>query len=603
MRVHDRGLPISPSPRAAARGLGTLLAAASLLGGCRLPAEPPPGSAAAHRDAAAVARKPGAFADVTEQAGIRFTLDNGERGRFFLISTTPAGCAFLDYDRDGLLDVFLVQAGAAPGDTAPEGGRRPSCRLYRNEGGGRFRDVSAAAGIEGVAQDFGHGVAVGDYDNDGWPDLYLTSYNGNHLLRNTGTGRFTDVTRQAGVADDAPANRWATSAAWGDYDRDGRLDLIVLHYVPWTPATDKECKNSRGKRSYCSPELYDPDIPRLYRNLGGGKFADVTRQTGLDGARGRGLAVTWGDFDQDGWPDLYIACDLTPNLLLRSRKGQRFEEVGLAAGAAYGPDAQTLSGMGIAAGDFDDSGRESLFVTNFSAQPNTVYRNLSTPGAPRFEDATYQSGMGEASLNFLAWGIESLDYDNDGRRDIIAGCGHIDPLIEETVPNTTYKQRKQLFKNVGQGMFRDETGDLGDLAEPRVTRGLAVGDFDNDGKMDVLDNAHNQPARLYRNVLTDSGHFLNLRLEGVRSNRDAAGAQVWVTTPGGRRQLAEVRCGSSYASTSDRRLHFGLGKADHAAKIEVRWPSGARQTFLNVAADRFYHLREGAIPVPDPKVK
>jgi enediyne biosynthesis protein E4 len=295
---------------------------------------------------------------------------------------------------------------------------------------------------------------------------------------------------------------------------------------------------------------------------------------------------------------MYIACDLTPNLLLHNRKGKGFNEVGLSAGVAYGPDATVLSGMGIAAVDYEDRGCQSFFTTNFSAQPNGVYR-CTQPGV--FEDAAYQSGVGSATLNFLAWGIEGLDYDNDGWTDLIAGNGHIDPFVENTAPNTTYTQRKQLFRNQGNGMFRDQVEDLGDLAEERVTRGLAVGDFDNDGRVDILDSAHNQPARLYRNI-GKAGRFVTLRLEGVKSNRDAAGALVWVTAASGQRKVAEVRLGSSYASTSDKRLHFGLGNADRVEKITVRWPSGAKQTFTGLAADTFYYLREGASPVRDPQV-
>lgn len=549
---------------------------------------------------AAAPRSAGAFEDVTDRAGVRFTLDNGERGNYRLISTTPGGCAFLDYDGDGRLDLFFVQAGPAPGETLPPGTRRPPCRLFRNQGNGTFQDVTDASGIGAIPQGYAQAVAVGDYDNDGRPDLYVTAYGGNRLLHNTGRGRFADVTEQAGVGDrDNKAPRWATSASWGDYDRDGNLDLVVLHYAPWTPATDKSCKNSKGQRTYCSPELYGDDTPRLFRNQGNGRFVDVSRETGMDRARGRGLAVVWNDFDHDDWPDLYVACDLTPNLLLKNRGGKRFEDVGLAAGVAYGPDATVLSGMGIAVGDYEGNGWESFVTTNFSAQPNTVYR---ATGDGLFEDATYPSGIGAASLNFLAWGIEFLDYDNDGWPDVVAGCGHMDPFIADTASNTTYKQRKQLFRNGGNGLFRDAVEDLGDLSQERVTRGLSVGDFDNDGQIDVLDNAHNQPARLYRNVSASAArnHWVTLRLEGVRSNRDAVGAKVWLTSNGHRR-LASVRDGGSYASSSDRRLHFGLGGAARVDKIEVRWPSGRSDVFAPVAANRFYFLREGSrAPVPDP---
>lgn len=580
--------------KAASLGRWVYVALLALLpGACTHRRNLPPAPGAA----AAATRAPGAFADVTEQAGLRFTQTNGAAGRFLLVETTPGGCAFLDYDRDGWLDAFFVQSGPPPG--SPPGAARPPCALYRNNGDGTFRDVTAAAGLDQIDQGYAQGVAVGDCDNDGFPDLFLTAYGGCRLLRNDKGARFIDATKTAGVAGDERAARWATGAAWGDYDRDGDLDLIVTHYAPWTPADDKACTNARGRRTYCSPEVYDPETPRLYRNDGKARFTDVTAAMGLDRVQGRGLGVVWLDYDQDGWPDLFIACDMTPNLLLRNRGGKRFEEIGLAAGVAYGPDATVLAGMGIAVGDYDNSGRQSLLITNFSNQPNVLFRNA---GAALFEDATFVSGIGQASMKYLAWGAEFLDYDNDGQLDLIVGNGHVDPFIADAAPETTYRERKLLFRNQGNGRFRDASEALGDLAEERVTRGLAVGDFDNDGRVDVLDNSHNLPARLYRNVGKESGHFVTFRLEGVQSNRDATGALVWVTVAG-RRRVAEVRNGSSYASTSDRRLHFGLGAAARIDKVEVRWPSGRHQTFAGLAADTFYYLREGAVPLPDPEVK
>ena len=583
---------------------GGFIAAAAWGGfaaGCQ-PARPTPAQAAPPGEA--LAARPGAFKNVSKQVGIDFVHSNGETGRYILLSTTPGGCAFLDFDQDGLLDILLVQAGPTP--DKPLTSPRPPCHLYRNLGGApggtRFEDVTRRSGLGDIDQGFAHAAAVGDYDNDGFPDVYLTAYGGNRLLRNDGRGRFEDVTRHAGVGDADRGGRWATSAAWGDYDRDGDLDLIVLHYAHWTPATNRTCSNTNRQITYCSPEIYDDkEFPRLYRNEGGPpgrpRFRDVTTETGVDQARGRGLGVLFTDVDHDVWPDIYIACDITPNLLLQNQKGKRFKEVALTAGVAYGADAAVLSGMGITAGDYENRGWESLIVTNFSGQPNSVYRPT---GQGFFEDVTYQSGIGEPSMHFLAFGIESLDYNNDAWLDVVVGNGHVDPYIADISVNSTYKERKLLFKNVGKGRFEDAVSDLGDLAEERVTRGLAAGDFDNDGRVDLLDNSHNLPAALYRNT-SDGGHFASFRLEGVRSNRDAVGAHV-VLSSGGRRRLAEVRDGSSYASTSDRRLHFGLGDARELEKLEVRWPSGQRQTFSKLAADRHYYLREGANPIPDPRV-
>jgi hypothetical protein len=587
------------------------------MGGCRpVPPLATPQAALAEKPTE-TARRPGAFEDVTAKAGIRFDYTNGASGKYHMIETAPGGCAFLDYDQDGWQDIFLIQSGPIPG--SPAGTPRPPCQLFHNNGDGTFTDVTKEAGLDKIDQGYAQAVAVGDYDNDGYPDIYITAYGGCHLLHNSlgarGRGSevskklsptpytlhptplFEDVTAQAGVGDNEQT-RWATSAAWGDYDRDGRLDLMVAHYMPWKPSIDRPCINAQKHQTYCSPEVYGEETPRLYHNDGNGHFTDVTARMGLNRARGRGLGVLWLDFDHDGWPDIYVTCDITPNLLLHNLKGKGFQDIALAAGVAYGSDATVLSGMGITAGDYDNRGWESLLITNYSGQPNSVYHAV---GGGAFEDTTYPSGIGEASLNFLAFGVEFIDYDNDGWLDVVVGNGHVDPYIADSAQSITYRERKLLMRNLGNGMFRDQVEDLGDLAEERVTRGLAIGDFDNDGRMDVLDNSHNMPARLYRNV-AKAGNFITLRLEGVRSNRDAVGALVWVTA-GGHRHLAEVRDGSSYASTSDRRLHYGLGRAAKVDKVEVRWPDGRLQTGSNLAPNRFYYWREGAAPVPDPQVR
>jgi hypothetical protein len=594
-------------------GLFCLAASLWIGTGCTSKNDPPkvasPGDPAAATDLTrtngAGAIKPGAFEDVTAKAGIKFDYTNGLDGNYRMVETTPGGCAFFDYNQDGWQDVFLVQSGASPG--SKESGARPPCALYRNKGDGTFEDVTQAAGIDKIDQGYAQCVTVGDYDNDGFPDVYITAYGGNHLLRNTGKGQFVDVTAQAGVGDKDKGIVWCTGAAWGDYDHDGYLDLVVLRYAPWSPEKDTKCENTKKHRTYCSPEVYTEGRPRLFRNLGNGKFADVTALMGLDTSKetgdadkikGRLLGALWIDYDQDGWTDLYMTGDITPNLLLHNIKGKKFEEVGLREGVSHGTDATILSGMGVTAGDYTNNGWQTIVVTNFSGQPNSVYKGVPSG---KFEDTTYTSGIGEPSLNFLAWGVEFVDYDNDGFLDLVVGNGHVDPFIEEVAQNVTYKERKLLFHNLGNGTFKDNVDDLGALAEERVTRGLAIGDFDNDGRVDVLDNAHNMPARLYRNV-KQGGGFFTLRLEGVKSNRDAAGALVWLTA-GGRRRVIEIRNASSYASTSDRRAHWGLGKATQVEKLEVRWPSGLRQTFTNLPGNQFYYLKEGQSPIPDPQIK
>ncbi len=542
-----------------------------------------------------IVASPGLFRDIAPLAGIDFTESNGARGDFLIPETTPGGCAVFDYDNDGFLDVFLVQSGPVPGNK----GSRPPCALYHNNGNDTFTDVTVAMGLA-FDQGYAHAVAIGDYDNDGFEDVLITAYDGCYLFHNAEGKRFVDVTARAGVGETGK-QRWATSAAFGDYDGDGHLDLIVLHYTSWTRETDKVCKDSKGKKAYCSPEVYGTESPTLYHNRGNGVFEDVTRSAGLTEVKGRGLAVVWTDFDQNGHEDLYIANDLQPNQLLRNLGNGKFREEGLATGVAYGPDGATLSGMGIAAADYENTGWESYAVTNFSGQPDTLYRAM---GNGLFEDATYPSGIGQVSLPFLAFGIEFIDYDRDGWRDMVIGNGHINPDVAESTVNTTYAEPKLLFRNLGSGRFARQTTDIGDLAQSHVTRGLAIGDVDNDGRVDILTNNHNEKAQLFHNESSDQNHWVSFRLEGVKSNRDALGTLVWVTT-GGKRYFAECRLGSSYASVSDKRLFFGLGAATTIDSLTVRWPHGQIQTFRKSAltVDRFYYLREGSVPLLDTYIK
>jgi hypothetical protein len=527
------------------------------------------------------------FKDVSKSAGLTFQHESGEAGRFLIVEVTAPGCALFDYDNDGRLDAFLVQSGAAPGSNAK--GPRPGCALFRNAGKGRFEDATIAAGLN-LDLGYAQGVAVGDYDNDGWDDLFVTAYGGNRLLRNA-RGRFQDVTRAQGL-DRKAGTGYATSAAWGDVDNDGRLDLYVCHYFAWTPATNRECRDRNGRLDYCSPWNYPPEPHRLYRNTPRG-FVDVSAKAGIHASKGRGLAVGFVDYNADGRQDIFVANDVTPNMLWRNDGGGRFTDVAVETGCAFGEGGRAMAGMGVAVADYDRSGRPSLYVTNYSRRPNILFKNAGGV----FEEASDESGVGPPHLPFLSFGCEFLDYDADGWADILVNNGHVavhEPTREKEVPRL---QRKQLLRNE-RGRFHEisDPAELGDLSTPLLGRGLAVGDFDNDGRLDALAANQGGPAQLLRNQARNSNHWISIRAVGTRSNRNAVGARLEVKAAGAR-QVSWVRSGTSYLSHSDRRVYFGLGQAAKVDEMRVTWPSGAKQTFRNLRADAFYTLTEGGAPV------
>ncbi|HEU4753704.1 MAG TPA: CRTAC1 family protein, partial [Armatimonadota bacterium] len=513
-----------------------------------------PGCRDVRNATAARAAPAGLFTDVAERAGVRFRLDSGARGRHYLIETTGSGCAFFDYDGDGRPDLLFVQAGPLPWER--KAGTEPRNRLYRNRGDGTFADVTAGSGLEDTG--YSQGVAVGDYDGDGYKDVFVAAYGGNHLFRNlNGSGRFQDVTARAGLADNARGPRWCTSAAFGDYDNDGRLDLYVCRYSDWSPETEKHCTNPRGSPSYCSPEVYPPAEHALYRNNGDGTFADVSRKAGITARQGHGLGVAWLDFNGDGWEDLFVANDLSPFLLWRNNGNGTFTDVAEHAGVAYSDMGQLLSGMGVAVRDFNGDGLEDLFVTNFYGQMNALYRN---DGKQMFTNVTVPSGIGPASFNRLAFGCEFLDFDRDGLPDLLVGNGHVNEDVAAYSQGVDYAEPKSLLRNNGNGTFTDLRDGLGSLAVPRVTRGLAVCDFDGDGHLDAAASDQDGPAELLRYTGPSSGHWLMIDPRGTTGNRDGYHAKVTVRA-GGRTYFSEVRSGSSYQSHSDSRLYFGLGPA------------------------------------------
>ncbi|MGH9535618.1 MAG: CRTAC1 family protein, partial [Terriglobales bacterium] len=524
------------------------------------------------------------FVDVAAASGIHFRHDNAASAQKYLIEAMGAGCAWLDYDQDGYLDLYLVNGAATP-VYHPRYPLRSA--LYRNNGDGTFSDVTERAGV-GALGLFGMGAAVGDYDNDGYPDLLVCGYGRCVLYHNRGDGTFADVTARAGVAN---AGRWASSAAWFDYDRDGLLDLIIANYVAWSPATNDYCgAQGPGMRSYCLPDDFPPTPPALFHNNGDGTFTDVSLASGLGAHRGNGLGVVTFDYDQDGWPDIFIANDSMANFLFRNQHDGTFAEVAYQAGVAVGDNGQPEAGMGVDAGDAFGSGRMDLIVTHLDSQLPRLYQNL---GGGQFTDATVSSGIGYAAFHRSEFGTRFLDFDNDGNLDVLMACGHVLDNIQRYNPLVHYAEPKMMFRNLGGGRFRNASGAMGaDFLRPRVSRGAAVGDYDNDGRLDILVNNNGERAQLLRNQVGDGNHWLQLFLIGARSNRDAVGARARIRA-GAWTAVAERKGGMSYQSAQDPRLHFGLGGHRRVEAIEVHWPSGAVTRLGPVRADQTVGIEEG----------
>lgn len=519
--------------------------------------------------AAALAAQ-GRFTDVTKQAGIVFRHDAQKSGRKYLPETMGAGCAFADLDGDGYPEILLMN---------------PQPALYRNNRNGTFANVTASSGIPRLPR-WPMGVAVGDYDNDGRPDLYLTALSGDRLLHNEGGLRFRDVTAQAGIANAS----FGTSAAFFDYDLDGRLDLFVANYVVWSPEGDLFCSLDGVNKSYCTPESYRGVSSRLFHNLGQGRFEDATKRAGLYDPTSKSLGVAVLDYNGDGWPDLFVANDTQPNKLYRNLKNGRFLEEGVAAGVAFGEDGVARGAMGVDAADYDRSGRAHLLVGNFSNQMLGLYHN---EGNGLFVDEAPRSSVGRASLLRLAFGVFFFDFDLDGWQDLFAANGHIEEEINRVQPKVTYAQPPLVFRNLGRGRFEDVTLKLGpDIQKPLVARGAAWADFDLDGDPDTLMTSNGGPAVLYRNDAAPPGHhWIGFRLHGRRANRSAIGAIVRIETPSGK-QWGVVKSGSSYCSASDLAVLFGLGRDQLVRSIEIEWPGGARQRLTGLAPGRYHHIEE-----------
>jgi hypothetical protein len=521
------------------------------------------------------------FRDITAKAGIRFTHNNGAFGKKWLPETMGPGCAFIDYDNDGYPDILLVNGDDFPGHSH---GGATTPKLYHNNGNGTFTDVTKQAGL--AVPMFGFGAAVGDYDNDGFDDIFITALGQSHLFHNNGNGTFTEVTKAAGLWG---PNEFSTSAAWVDYDRDGKLDLVVANYVRWTEQTDLYCTLDGAHKSYCTPESYKGTSVRLWHNLGNGKFEDTTQKAGIGDPTSKSLGIAILDYNGDGWPDILIANDTQPNKLYLNKKDGTFEERGVPSGIAFSEDGVARAGMGVDAADYDRSGHPSVIITNFANQMVSLYHN---EGNGLFVDEAPQSEVGRATLVTLGFGCFFFDYDNDGWADIFVADGHIEDFIEKVQKRVSYAEPPHLFRNLGGGKFQEVTEQMGKaFAAPRVARGAAYADIDNDGFLDLLITTNAGPAVLFHNE-NGTNHSLRLKLAGTKSNRDGIGAVVRVTS-GSDKQSKMLRSGSSYLSQSELVLTFGLGAQMKADSIEIQWPSGQVDTLLNVRSGQTITVEEG----------
>lgn len=527
-----------------------------------------------------------AFVDVTQKVGLNFQYKASHTSKKYLLETMGAGVALFDYDNDGRLDIFLVNgaplADPTPKKTIPiKTGPEYWNRLFHQRSDGSFEDVTEKAGLQGTG--YGMGVAVGDYDNDGFEDLYVTAYGGNKLYHNNGNGTFTDVTEKAGVAGEG----WSTSAAWIDLDGDGFLDLVVLRYLDWD-FDDVWCgEHKEGYRAYCHPDFFKPIPPLVYHNNKDGTFTEVGQKLGL-AKPGKGLGLAIADYDRDGHIDFFVANDSMTEFLYHNKGNGTFEDVALDSQVAVDIDGRTYAGMGVDFADYNNDGWPDIVVTDLANQRYAIYQNS---GDGSFNYVTPSSGLGAITVSHSGWGVRFLDYDNDGWKDLLIAQGHDLDTIELTYPNLHYREPLLLARNTGHG-FVDVSQQSGSVFRlPWIARGMAIGDLDNDGRLDAVITTNDGPVHVLHNETATNNHWLLLKLVGHRSNRDAIGAEVAIATASGR-QFATVSTASSYLSASDKRVHFGLGKDAVVQKVEIRWPSGTRQILTNVKPDQILEVNE-----------
>jgi len=537
------------------------------------------------------------FTDVTSQAGIRFKHNNGAFGKKYLPETNGSGCAFLDYDNDGWQDILLINSTSFA--DAPKK-INSVMALYHNNQNGTFTDVTRAAGL--AKPIYGQGVAVGDYDNDGFVDIFVTALGQSRLFRNNGNGKFTDVTAKAGLTS---PGYFSSSAAFFDYDKDGRLDLYLCNYVEWSPETDVFCALDNVNKSYCTPEKYNGQSSRLYHNVGG-KFVDVTEKAGLLDPTGKSLGVAIVDYDRAGWPDIFVANDTQPNKLYKNNGGNgTFTEVALTAGVALSEEGKARGGMGTDFADIDGSGNPSIIVGNFSNDMLALFRNQ---GKGLFIDQAPSSNVGQATMLSLTFGLFFFDYDLDGKPDFFMSNGHVADDINKVQPKITYAMKPQIFRGDGKAKFTETTARAGrPFQRAIVGRGAAYGDYDNDGDLDILLTTNGGPAHLLRNDNGNQARFVRFKTVGDKSNRDGIGAKITVTLAEGAKLWQVVHSGSSYCSQSELPLTFGLNRNDKIARVEIEWPSGKVDKLTDLTANQLYVLKEGAgvgeskpLPIPQP---
>lgn len=515
------------------------------------------------------------FQDVAGASGIDFVLQNSPTPEKHMIETMAGGLAVFDFDDDGKPDIFFTNGASLP--SLEKNDARFHNRLYRNEGNFHFRDFTDRAGVAGAG--YSMGAAAADYDNDGHPDLFVAGVNRNILYHNRGDGTFEDVTAAAGIK----SGQWAVAAGWFDYDNDGRLDLWVVHYAKWSPADNRYCGDSnRGIRIYCHPKYFQPLPGTLYRNLGGGRFEDVSKRSGIDGFAGRGMSVVFADYDADGYPDVFVTNDNMPNFLFHNQKNGTFEETALLAGVALREDGKPVASMGADFRDYDNDGRPDLFITALAAETFPLFRNL---GGGSFNDVTYSSHVGALSLRHSGWGAALADFDNDGWKDLITSNSHVNDRVEQFEP-AVYKEPNRLFRNSGKGTF-DDVSEAAGFTGAKAHRGSAYADFNGDGKLDAVVASLGEKVELWRNESESPNHWIEIKLEGTRSNRDGIGAQIRMAG-----QRNDMTSSESYASSSLTPVHFGLGAQSSVEQVEIAWPSGTRQVLRPVEVDQIMTARE-----------